>query len=226
MNVGEAEIAASALDAAGIECHLADENVVGVAWNMSQAVGGVKLLVRDEDLERAQEVLNQASGLGPQAPDRALELPESEARGPRPEASVQCPECGSPDFQRVPRLRIFLLLALLFIGIGAAVGEELIAATGLIAVAVGALLMPTARCSVCSHRWTPESSTEIVEAPPPDPRDMIEEKCPRCGSLEVYRLQHRRLKAIPLLINTAIFAIVPIWLFMPRRQCDACGLRF
>jgi predicted RNA-binding Zn-ribbon protein involved in translation (DUF1610 family) len=54
---------------------------------------------------------------------------------------------------------------------------------------------------------------------------MIDEPCPRCGSLEVYRIDHRRLKAIPLLFNPAIFAVVPIWLFLPKRRCESCGLK-
>jgi Zn finger protein HypA/HybF involved in hydrogenase expression len=221
LTVGEAQAAATALDAAGIDCHLADQNLVGVDWAMAQAVGGIKVLVPDEDLERAQEILSPdqyaTEDRGPRTEDN---LPRTED-----EPAAQCPECGSRDFQSVPRFRIFLLIAAIFIGIGTAVGEPLLAVVALIAVAFGAILMPSARCASCSHRWSPPPpARRRVEAPLPDANDMIEEKCPRCGSIEVYRINDRRLKAIPLLFNPAIFVVVPLWLLKSKRRCDACGL--
>ncbi len=96
-----------------------------------------------------------------------------------------CPACGSPDFIFVPRFRIFLLIAAVFIGIGAVVNQTLLAATALIAVAAGVLLMPSARCRRCLNRWSPEPREDRIEAPPPNPSDMIEEACPRCGAVVV-----------------------------------------
>ncbi|HEY3057015.1 MAG TPA: DUF2007 domain-containing protein [Thermoanaerobaculia bacterium] len=216
--MGEAQVAASALDAAGIDTNLVDQNIVGIDWGMSQAVGGVKVMVRDDDLERAREIVTGVATEGEIEPIVPSEDDE--------DLPVVCPECGSPNFQPVPRFRIFLLIAAIFLGIGVAVGQQLLAITALVAVAIGALLMPSTRCSVCAHRWTPPTPPpRRVDAPPPDARDMIEEKCPRCGSLDVYQIDDRRLKAIPLLFSPSILVIAPMWLMGPKRRCESCGLK-
>ncbi|HEV8658068.1 MAG TPA: hypothetical protein VGS96_05525 [Thermoanaerobaculia bacterium] len=137
----------------------------------------------------------------------------------------ECPQCGSRDFQAIPRLRIFLLLTAIFLGIGVAVDQPLLAITALVAVATGALLMPTARCVACAHRWSPPLAARHIEAPLPDARDMIEERCPRCGSIDVYQIDDRRLKAIPLLFSPSILVVVPMWLMSPKRRCESCGLK-
>jgi hypothetical protein len=217
ITIGEAEAAVSALDAAGIETHMVDGNIIGIDWQMAQAVGGVKILVRDEDLQRASEILSL------HAVDPVIE-PIAEAPV-EPEPPVVCPECGSSDFIFVPRFRIFLLIGALFLGVGAAVNQDLLAVTALVAVAAGVLLMPSARCRKCLHRWTPEAREERVEAPLPQASDTIETPCPRCGSYEVYQINDRRLKAWPLLFSPAIFAVIPLWLFSPKRQCEHCGLK-
>lgn len=214
ITTGEAEAAASALDAAGIDCEIADENIIGVDWGMAQAVGGVKILVRDEDVERAAEIISTP------AVEQTIEpvIPPIEVERP-----AVCPQCGSPDYQLVPRFRIFLLLAAIFLGIGVGAGQEVLAATALLAVAIGVILMPSARCLRCLQRWSPPPRERKVEAPLPDPADMIEERCPRCGSFEVYRINDRRLKAWPLLFSPSIVAVLPIWLLSPKRQCESCG---
>ncbi len=53
----EALVAKGALEAAGIECWLTNENMVRVAW--SNLVGGARLCVRETDAERALGVLEQ-----------------------------------------------------------------------------------------------------------------------------------------------------------------------
>ena len=214
MNLGDAEAAISALDAAGIECTLADDNLVGIDWGVALAVGGVKVLVHGDDLAEAQGLLTQSP------------LPlagEGGAPAPGEGRPIVCPDCGSPDLERIPRARIFGLLTAVFIGIGVAVGQVFLALTALLAVAAGVLLMPSTRCRACKHRWNPPVP-ERAAAPPPDSRDTIEEPCPRCGSLDVHRIDYRRLKAIPLLFNPAIFIAAPLWLLKPARRCDACGL--
>jgi hypothetical protein len=55
----EALLAKGALDAAGIESHLLDENLVRLDWFYSNAIGGVRLCVRVEDASAAFRVLNQ-----------------------------------------------------------------------------------------------------------------------------------------------------------------------
>ena len=50
----EAHLACSALHAAGLEAHVADEHTVAADWLMSNAIGGVKVLARAEDLIAAR----------------------------------------------------------------------------------------------------------------------------------------------------------------------------
>ncbi len=55
----EALLAKGALESADIECFLADDNVVSVNWFLSNAVGNIKLQVKQEDAEAAVEILDQ-----------------------------------------------------------------------------------------------------------------------------------------------------------------------
>jgi hypothetical protein len=55
----EAILARGVLESAGIEAFLADDNIVRMDWFISNLVGGIKLKVRNEDLETANEVLQE-----------------------------------------------------------------------------------------------------------------------------------------------------------------------
>lgn len=60
----DAEMAQSVLRSAGIDSFLADQNTIRLHWFWSNAIGGVKVVVRAEDEADARELLNQAgSGL-------------------------------------------------------------------------------------------------------------------------------------------------------------------
>jgi hypothetical protein len=59
--VPEALLAKSMLDSAGIESFLGDENLVRLDWFYSNLVGGIKLLVREEDAETARALLEKNS---------------------------------------------------------------------------------------------------------------------------------------------------------------------
>jgi hypothetical protein len=61
--VPDALVAKSILDSAGIKCFLSDETTIRMDWLWSNALGGVKLWVRQEDVETAMELLKEeASG--------------------------------------------------------------------------------------------------------------------------------------------------------------------
>ncbi|HEX8871124.1 MAG TPA: hypothetical protein VF758_00080 [Candidatus Acidoferrum sp.] len=49
----------SVLEDAGIECRLQDDNVVRLDWLWSNAMGGIKLVVRQKDAEDAAKLLDQ-----------------------------------------------------------------------------------------------------------------------------------------------------------------------
>jgi len=57
--VPEAMLAKSMLDSAGIESFLGDENLVRLDWFYSNLVGGIKLMVREEDAETARTLLEK-----------------------------------------------------------------------------------------------------------------------------------------------------------------------
>ncbi len=57
MTLPEAMAAMNALEASGLDCKLADDNMVRIDWFISNLLGGVKLFVRERDLEAAEEIL-------------------------------------------------------------------------------------------------------------------------------------------------------------------------
>jgi hypothetical protein len=48
----------SALESAAIQCFLQDDNVVRMDWLWSNALGGIKLLVREKDTQHTAKVLD------------------------------------------------------------------------------------------------------------------------------------------------------------------------
>ncbi|MGC1501765.1 MAG: DUF2007 domain-containing protein, partial [Terriglobales bacterium] len=55
----EALLAKGSLESAGIEALLADDNMIRLDWFYSNLLGGIKLKVRAEDAEAANEILSQ-----------------------------------------------------------------------------------------------------------------------------------------------------------------------
>jgi hypothetical protein len=58
-DVPEALLAKGRLEASGIECFLADENMVRMDWFISNLLGGVKLLVQPSDFSQASRILSE-----------------------------------------------------------------------------------------------------------------------------------------------------------------------
>ena len=55
----EAQIACGLLQAEGIDVHLGDANMALANWEWRLAIGGVKLHVRDDQLEQAQDLIRR-----------------------------------------------------------------------------------------------------------------------------------------------------------------------
>jgi hypothetical protein len=83
----EAHLACSALRAAGLDVTTADDNIVAADWLYSNAVGGVKVLVRPADVVAAQEILDSPAVVE-RTNDRDLSC------DPNQDDSA-CPRCGS-----------------------------------------------------------------------------------------------------------------------------------
>ena len=81
----EALLAKGSLESAGIECSLGDDNMVRLDWFYSNAIGGIKLLVRRDDVEAAEQVLAEP------IPEHFEVSDVGDFEQPR------CPKCGSLD---------------------------------------------------------------------------------------------------------------------------------
>jgi len=80
----EAHLARTKLESEGIPCVVGDENLVRVDWLLSNAVGGVKLMVPATELERARAALR---------PRPRLVVVSNNV----PEGEMICPRCHSDD---------------------------------------------------------------------------------------------------------------------------------
>jgi transposase-like protein len=91
----EAQLAKGKLEAAGIETFLANENIVSLDWFYSNAVGGLRLQVAEEDLEDATAILADP------IPDEIIEEPSGVVY-----TQPHCPRCDSLDigFETINRL--------------------------------------------------------------------------------------------------------------------------
>lgn len=85
----EAGMAHALLASAGVEALLEDQALSAVDPLVRLAIGGTKLLVREEDLARARAVLDQAGVLAPASasPPEEPEIPEAEWAADAPAAT-------------------------------------------------------------------------------------------------------------------------------------------
>lgn len=102
-----ARIIVSRLEAEGIDCFLQDELTVQTNWYLSNAVGGVKLFVKEEQVANALQLIKEG-GYGDQF-DENLLLDENE--------HVNCPKCGSDKIHRRELNKTAIGLSLLLFGL-------------------------------------------------------------------------------------------------------------
>jgi hypothetical protein len=96
----EADAAASALRARGIDAELADSGTIGIDWMLSNVLGGIKLRVPADEAPEASRLL-----------DAGMEADEA--------AEDACERCGSTDVQlrdtRKPWRALALLVGLIIV---------------------------------------------------------------------------------------------------------------
>jgi hypothetical protein len=126
-DLSEALLAKGMLESAGIECFLADQDLVRMDWFYSNAIGGMRLQVKEEDADAAAELLEQ-----PIPENFELSADGESYRQPR------CPNCQSLDIQ--------------FEGVNQGLGL----ATGFVIGLPLPLRSDTWKCNSCDHRWKPE----------------------------------------------------------------------
>src|SRR5580698_10469161 len=97
-DVPEALLAKGKLESAGIACALADGNLVRMDWLLSNAIGGIRLQVHEQDAVSARAVLDEPI---------SSELGEDEIG--EPYAQPRCPRCFSLDigFETINRFWTF-----------------------------------------------------------------------------------------------------------------------
>ena len=96
----QARLAKNVLDEAKIQAAIGDENLVAMDWLLSNAVGGVKVQVWEEDAERAVTVLEQklgerGEGLGVKVSAEELAT-EAEAATPDEGEEPETPPAETP----------------------------------------------------------------------------------------------------------------------------------
>lgn len=220
-SIGEAEAAVTALDAAAIEVTLFDDQVVAIDWLYSNAVGGIKVIVREEDYDAAADVLDlpaeetqEAGGEAPDEPDDE-DLEET--------AQPQCPSCGLTAIKTIPKFRVFAILVVLLLAVGRIVNQFGLAAVAILVLTIALAITPSNFCADCGEKFSLlRRRPDIDEGPLP--QDLLFEHCPRCGSTEFYRVYHRRLKALGM-FQLLVLVVVVLWPFVPKWACDACGYK-
>lgn len=124
-----AHIARLRLESEGIQAVLDGEHHVAMDWLITNAVGGVKLLVRDSDHGAAIRILNEKrqntsdNVVDDVAPD---------------ENNLQCcPQCGSQETFRERLKRKWIFLSIMLLGFPIPFLSDILI------------------CDSCDHKWTP-----------------------------------------------------------------------
>jgi hypothetical protein len=98
----EANLAKGYLESAGIPAFLADEQTVGIAWHLTNAIGGIKLQVADDRADEAQSILAERSSTKPDAPE-PLDITDTtdapDATIPDPSPTLSYEAAGTEDEQ-------------------------------------------------------------------------------------------------------------------------------
>ncbi|HEY6307390.1 MAG TPA: hypothetical protein VI488_13125 [Candidatus Angelobacter sp.] len=130
----EAFVARAKLASQEVWCVLADDNSVRLDWFWSNAVGGVRLQVSDDDAEYAMSLLAEEISAGFTAEETGEDYQQPE-----------CPNCQSRDVTFESGYR---KIALVFLGMAVAVGW-------IVALPVW-IPGESWRCEDCRDRWEAE----------------------------------------------------------------------
>ena len=95
----EAHLLRLRLEAGGVPAYIQDENMVQMDWLYSNAIGGVRVQISEEDIDSARAILDE-----PPIPETPGDLPA-------------CPKCASheTEIDELPRRIAFLSLLIPFL---------------------------------------------------------------------------------------------------------------
>lgn len=126
-DVLDAQVAMAKLESEGIECFLANDNLIGVAWTYSNAVGGVEVQVAPDQASAARAALSE---------DESSLVAEIRDEMEPPQVMDLCPNCGSEDLVVVRRQRY--------------------AAAAMLIVPLPLFFFGTrVKCRACGNEWKP-----------------------------------------------------------------------
>ena len=123
----EAEVARTLLEAEGIECFIENGYTVNANWLWSNAVGGVRVMVKPSDEENAKLLLAEPNAAACSEPG-----PE---QGNESGYAPNCPKCASSDVSFRRSLKRLAALSLLVLGFPIAVSR------------------PRYHCNKCHAEW-------------------------------------------------------------------------
>jgi hypothetical protein len=135
----EAHLFRTWLEGAGIPAFVHDESIVQLDWFMSNAIGGVRVQVAEEDFDSAREFI---------AAEAAREVPQA--------SEFPCPHCGSERtaVDEFPRRMGFLTVLFFMCALWP------LALASLTALVFNLRLRYSDRrwrCHDCNHLWRPNS---------------------------------------------------------------------
>jgi hypothetical protein len=96
-----------ALEGAGIQAFLNEENTVSINWFYTIFAGGIKLLVRQNDLEQARQILQDVRN-NPAVDENSQPIFEKDEE-------FLCPACGSTKIDFETYSHKWVLLSILFL---------------------------------------------------------------------------------------------------------------
>ncbi len=127
----KAHLARNRLEQEGIQAFLDSEHHITMDWMISNALGGVKLLVRSRDLEIAEKILSHK---GP--PVRNEDTGDPTKFDVSRESELMCPNCNSQQVQHQPIGRKLVFISILLLGFPLLFIKRSLA------------------CPDCGHRWS------------------------------------------------------------------------
>lgn len=113
----ELAIVRSLLDSEGIETFVLNENLIQVQPFLSNAVGGIRLQVLEEDYDRANEVLTEVSLVHPPVEDAVATREEHAGQVHKNPKDVVCPFCHSDEVLREKFSLPVFAISVLLLGI-------------------------------------------------------------------------------------------------------------
>lgn len=140
LDTHQAHVARLRLEAEGIRAALDGEHHIAMDWMISNAVGGVKLLVLDSDVEQATRILQEDET----EKDAAIASDE-----PIDDDAESCPACQSMDFHQERLNRPMAFLSVLFFGFPLPFFSQNLA------------------CNSCGHRWRERWSDKALRPQKP-----------------------------------------------------------